>query len=164
MDEVGAHLAGRLGQGPETCRQLVEPGLVHLCGLEQLRLLGAEDGQVAIVLSQGEPSEIETQCGHFGLETVISLDGPGLAPQRSHLPGDLTKKILKTDHVLVGPLQTPLTAFLPAAMLQNPRRLLDHGAVFLGRSIENLADLVLANDHMLMCANTGVGEEVLNVE
>ena len=53
---------------------------------------------------------------------------------------------------------------LRRAVLQDAGGLLDDEAPLLGLGVEHGVDLALADDHVLLAADAGVGEQLLDVE
>src|SRR5215217_2186730 len=60
--------------------------------------------------------------------------------------------------------QAALGLLLALAVLEDPGRLFDDRPALLGAGVEHRVDLTLADDHVLLAADTGVGQQILDVE
>ena len=64
----------------------------------------------------------------------------------------------------LGGRQAALGLLLAAPELQHAGRLFDDQPPLLGTGVEDGVDLALADDHVLLAADTGVREQLLDVE
>ena len=61
-------------------------------------------------------------------------------------------------------LQPALGPLAPLAELQDPGGFLDDAAAVFGPGVEHRVELALPDDHVLLAADAGVGEQLLDVE
>ena len=73
-------------------------------------------------------------------------------------------QVLQTQQVLLARLEAALGPFPPAPELEDPGGLFDHHAPVLRSGLEDRVELALAHDHVLLAADSGVGEKLLDVE
>ena len=88
----------------------------------------------------------------------------GLALQRTELTADLSQQVLDPRQVRLGGGQPALGALLATAVLQDTRRLLDDQAALLGAGVEDAVDVALGDDDVLLTADAGVAQQLLDVE
>ena len=88
----------------------------------------------------------------------------GLALERAQLAADLAQEVLDAQQVRLGGVEPALGLLLALAELQDAGGLLDDRAALLGSGVEHRVDLALADDHVLLAADAGVGEQLLHVE
>jgi len=82
----------------------------------------------------------------------------------AHLAAHLTNEVAQSFEVLLGCRETSLGALLAASVLQDTGRLLDDRATILRGGIKDGVELALADDHVLLTPDTGVAQELLDVE
>jgi hypothetical protein len=88
----------------------------------------------------------------------------GLFLQRTQLATHLSLKVLQSGHIGFSRRKPPFCSFLPSTKLEYPSRLFDnHPTVFWTR-VENLVYLPLRHYHVLLTANPGVTQKVLDIE
>ena len=87
----------------------------------------------------------------------LALEGPDLA-------FELAEDVLQALHVTVGPLESAQRAVLAKAVLEDAGGFLDDGTMVLWLGVEDRGELALAHDDVLVSADTGVGQELLDVE
>src|SRR5579863_608751 len=88
----------------------------------------------------------------------------GLALERSDLALHLPEQVAEPVEVLLGGGQAAFGTLPTTAVLEDPGRLLDHGASVLGARIEDRTELALAHDHVLLAPHPRVREQLLDVE
>ena len=88
----------------------------------------------------------------------------GLALERPQLPAHLTQQVGEAQQVALGRLEPALGLLAALAELQDARRFLDDRPAVLGPGVEHGVELALADDHVLLAADAGVGEQLLDVE
>ena len=117
----------------------------------------AEGGELAARL---EPAEVL----ELGDEVAVAAGGIGLALERPELAADLAQEVLQAGEVALGGRQLALGLLLATAELQDAGGLLDDEAALLGTGVEDGVDLALADDDVLLAADAGVGQQLLDVE
>ena len=100
----------------------------------------------------------------LGDEAAVAAGGVGLALERAELAAHLAEQVLRRSEVALGGLEPALGLLLALAELQDAGRLLDDRPAVLGPGVEHRVDLALADDHVLLAADAGVGEQLLDVE
>ena len=88
----------------------------------------------------------------------------GLALQGTQLPAHFSQEILDPQQVRLGGVESAFGLLLALAELQDAGGLLDDRSTLLGSGVEHGVDLALADDHVLLAADTGVREQFLHVE
>ncbi len=88
----------------------------------------------------------------------------GLLLERSQLAAHLAQQVLQPDQAGLGRLEAPLGALLAPAELEDAGRLLDDQAAVLGSGVEDGVEVALGDDHVLLAADAGVGQQLLDVE
>ena len=94
----------------------------------------------------------------------MAAGGVGLALERAELAAHLAEQVLEPGEVALGGGQPALGLLLALAVLQDAGGLLDDQAPLLGPGVEHGVDLALADDHVLLAADAGVGQQLLDVE
>ena len=87
-----------------------------------------------------------------------------LALERTKLPAHLSLKILQAHEVRLRRLDPPFGPLTAAAELEYPGSLLDDGPPVFRAGLQDGVELALAHDDVLLPANAGVGEQLLDVE
>ena len=135
--------------------------LLALCeiatGLHPLPLAPAELFDLAT-------GEVETDRVDLGDETVVAAGGVGLAFERPQLAPDLAQEIGEAQEVALGRLEPAFGLLLALAELQDPGGFFDDRPPVLGPRVQHRVELALPDDHVLLAADAGVGEEVLDIE
>ena len=108
--------------------------------------------------------EVTAQRGELGDEVAVAAGGVGLALERAQLAAHLAQQVLEADEVALGGGQPALGLLLAPAVLEDAGGLLDDEAAVLGPGVEDGVDLALADDHVLLAADAGVGQQLLDVE
>ena len=88
----------------------------------------------------------------------------GLLLEGAELAAHLPQQVLEADQAGLGRLQPALGLLLAPAVLQDPGRLLDDQAPFFGPGVEDGVEVALGHDHVLLAADAGVGQQLLDVE
>ena len=103
-----------------------------------------------------------------GLELVHEVAVPAgrvsLLLEGSQLAADFAEQVLQTLQAALGRLEAPLRLLLAAPVLEDAGGLLDHEPAVLGPGVEDGVQVALRHDDVLLAADTGVGEELLDVE
>ena len=129
--------------------------------------LGAGGGAVGQAPGEGgelAPGEEHLQRAQLGDEVAVAAGGVGLALERAELAAHLAQEVAEPGEVALGGGEPALGLLLALAVLQDAGRLLDDEAAVLGPGVEHGVDLALADDHVLLPADAGVGEQLLDVE
>ena len=150
LDHLGVE-AGQLG---------LERGL-RLRGLDargsEARELGPQAGDLAA-------GDVHAQGAELGDELAVAAGGLGLALERAQLAAHLAQQVLHAQQAGLGGVEAALGLLLALAVLQHAGGLLDDRPALLGPGVEHGVDLALADDHVLLAADAGVGEQLLDVE
>ena len=158
-------LLGRLG---------LQGGLAPLGGRE-----GLFDGGVPLAyggLVDGlllEPSaerhQVVGKKAYAGVAQVGLDDGGpagdlGLASEGLELSAQLGGEVLDAREVGLHRVQLAQGLLLALAVLENARGLLDDRAAAFGTGVQDAVELALADDHVHLAADAGVGQQLLDVE
>ena len=163
--EVGRAAGAQAGLGRQDLG--VEPGQVPPHGLVLLAQVPLLDGQaLQPPLQAGDlpAGDVDPQRGQLGDHLAVAAGGLGLALQRAQLAADLAQQVLDPQQVGLGGVEPALGLLLALAELEDAGRLLDDGPPVLRAGVEDGVDLALADDHVLLAADAGVAEELLDVE
>ena len=87
----------------------------------------------------------------------LALEGADLAAHLAHQVAQALEVLRRGGQPALGPLASP-------TVLQHPGRLLDDGPAVLGTGVEHGVELALADDHVLLAADTRVAQQLLDVE
>ena len=71
---------------------------------------------------------------------------------------------MRRKQVAFGRFEPPLRLLLALAELQDAGGLFDDRPAILGTRVQHRVELALADDHVLLAADAGVGEQLLDVE
>ena len=104
------------------------------------------------------------QRRQLGDELAVAAGRLGLALERAQLAAHLAQQVLHAQQVGLGGVEPALGLLLALAVLQDAGGLLDDRPAVLGAGVEHGVDLALADDHVLLAADAGVGEQLLDVE
>ena len=88
----------------------------------------------------------------------------GLALQRRELTAHLAQQIVEPQEVALGRLEPTFGALVPLAELEDAGGLLHDRVPVLGVGIEHRVELTLSHDHVLLTADAGVRQQLLDVE
>ena len=94
----------------------------------------------------------------------MTAGGLGLALERAQLATNLAEQVLEAQQIGLGGVEPTLGLLLALAILEDAGGLFDDAAPFLGPGVEHSVDLALADDDVLLTADTGVGQQFLDVE
>ena len=97
-------------------------------------------------------------------ELAVAAGGLGLALERAQLAAHLAQQVLHPQQAGLGGVEAALGLLLALAVLQHAGGLLDDRPALLGAGVEHGVDLALADDHVLLAADAGVGQQLLDVE
>ena len=100
----------------------------------------------------------------LGDQVAVAAGGIGLTLERAELAPDLAQQVLDAQQVGLGGVEPTLGLLLALAVLEDARGLLDDAAPVFGPGVEHGVDLTLADDHVLLAADAGVAEQLLDVE
>ena len=115
-------------------------------------------------VASSRPARNTCSARQLGDEVAVAAGGVGLALERPELAAHLAQEVAEAGEVALGGGEAALGLLLALAVLQDAGRLLDDEAALLGPGVEHRVDLALADDHVLLAADAGVGEQLLDVE
>ena len=104
------------------------------------------------------------QLGEFFDQRAVAFRCLCLPFERPELTTDFAQEVLHSKKVRFGGIESTLGLFLPLAKLENARCLFDDRTPVFGTSVQHCVDLTLADDHVLLTADTGVAQQLLHVE
>ena len=110
------------------------------------------------------PREVDLQRAELGDQIAVATCRVGLALERSELTAHLAKQILHAQQAGLGGVETTLGALLATAELQHAGGFFDDRSTLFGAGVQHRVDLALADDHVLLTADTRVAEQLLHVE
>jgi len=125
---------------------------------------GGAGGEPGLDDSQLPTGQVAAQGGEVGDQAVMAPGGVGLLLQRTQLAADLAQQVTQAHQGLLGGFQPSLRALLATPVLEDAGRLLDDHPAVLGAGAENGVEVALGDDHVLLAADTAVGEQLLDVE
>ncbi len=182
VHQTAAAFAQGLGAGEDVGDVVVARNRERVLGLEHLRVertqlhahvlfalreIAARVDPLALAAAELldlASGEMEPDRVDLGDEPVVAASRVGLAFERPQLPADLAQQIGEAQEVAFGRLEPAFGLLLALAELQDPGRFLDDRPAVLGSRVEHRVELALADDDVLLAADAGVGEEVLDVE
>ena len=132
-----------------------------------LRVLGT---RVAQALDPGlqaadlVPGEVEADRAQLLDQPAVATGRVGLTLQRRELAAHLAEEVVEPQQVALGGLEPSLGPLASLPELQDPGRFLDDAAAVFGPGVQHRVELALADDHVLLAADPGVGEQLLDVE
>ena len=132
-----------------------------------LRVLGACVAQAFDARLQAAdlvPGEMEADRAQLLDQSTVAARRVGLTLQRRELAAHLAEEVVEPKQVAFGALQPALGPLAPLPELQDPGGFLDDAATVFGPRVEHRVELTLPDDHVLLPADPGVGEQVLDVE
>ena len=151
---MGRQLRGRLGQSGG--------GVLVLAAQARLDVIGAgEFGTPGHQIVSGQPQPGVTQVGLDGLCATGHL---GLAAQRLELAAQFGGEVGQPGHVGGRGIQLAQRLFLALAVLEHPGGFLDESPAVLRAGFQDLRQPALADDDVHLPADTGVTEQLLDVE
>ncbi len=133
-------------------------------------LLGVLVAGVVQALEPGLPSrdlvtgQVQTDRAQLGFDAAVTPRRVGLLLERPELTGDLTDEVVEAQQIALGGFEAPLGAFPALAELEHAGRFLDDAAAVVGVGGQHLVELALADDDVLLAADPGVGQQLLDVE
>ena len=121
---------------------------------------------LALGLQPGDlvAGEVEADRAQLLDQAAVAAGGVGLALQRRELAPDLAQQVVEAQEVALGGLEPALGPLAPLAELQDAGGFLDDRPAVLGAGVEHRVELALPDDHVLLAADAGVGEQLLDVE
>jgi len=112
----------------------------------------------------------DLSAGHEHLQRAKFGDEPFVAARRfcltfewAELTAHLAEQVLQPQQVRLGGIEPTLGLLLALAVLEDSGRLFDDAAPVLRSGVEDRIDLTLADDHVLLAADAGIGEHLLDV-
>ena len=120
--------------------------------------------ELALPPHQLPAGEVDPQSRQLRDQAPVASSGVGLTLERTQLPADLSEQVVDPGQVGLGGLKPTFGPLLATAVLQHARRLFDDEPALLGPGVEHPVDVPLRDDHVLLAADTAVGEELLDVE
>ena len=121
-----------------------------------------EPGCAATAISR--PARKICSARQLGDQVAVAAGRLGLALERAQLAAHLAEQVLDAQQVGLGGVEPALGLLLALAELEDAGGLLDDRPALLGPGVEHRVDLALADDHVLLAADAGVGEQLLHVE
>ena len=151
--------------------QPLDPRLVLLELLLQHLALAVALMLAASVLVEG-PAQADDLVGeqagprvaHDGRDRRRLARHLGLAAERLQLAPDLAREVGQAGQVRLHGVELAEGLLLAAAVLQDPRGLLDEAAPVLGARVQHGVELPLADDHVHLPAEARVAQQLLHVE
>ena len=125
---------------------------------------GAAVAQPALQRGELAAGEEQVEGAQLGDEVAVAAGGVGLPLERSQLAPHLAEEVAEAGEVALGGGEAALGLLLALAELQDAGGLLDDEAPLLGPGVEHRVDLALADDDVLLAADAGVGQQLLDVE
>ena len=108
--------------------------------------------------------EVEADRRRLGHQSAVATGGVGLALQWRQPSSHLSQQVVQPQQAGLGRFEASFGLLSPLAVLQDPGRLFDDGSPILGACVQHLIDLALADDDVLAAADTGVGQQVGDVQ
>ena len=108
--------------------------------------------------------EVQPDRAQFVDETAVTAGRVGLSLERCELTAHLAEQVVEAEEVALGGFETAFGTLTTLAEFQDPGRLLDDRAPVLGSRVQHRIELALPDDHVLLPADAGVGEQFLDVE
>ena len=123
----------------------------------------------AALLARLEPldlatGEVQRDCTEIGNDSVVAARGVGLALERPQLAPDLAQQVSQAQEVAFGRFEAALRLLAALAELQDPGGFLDDRPAVFGTGVQHRVELALTHDHVLLAADAGIGEQLLDVE
>ena len=108
--------------------------------------------------------QASTCVAQLGLHGRGPLCGTCLFAQRTQLPGQFCTQVLQTVEVGLQAVEFADGFFFAPAVFENARGLFDDPAALKRIGVQNLVQLSLADDHVHFFAQTGIGQQLLNIQ
>ena len=146
--------------GVEGDQLSLQPGLLvgrSNAGLGQGGQLGAQGGDLP-------PGDVDAQSTELGGQLTMSLGRLGLAFEGPQLAADLAEQVLQSQEVRFGGVEAALRLLFALAVLEDAGGLLDDRPALFRASVEYGVDLALADDDVLLAADPGIGQQLLDIE
>ena len=132
---------------------LVQPGPLG----RRRHVAVVESGELPADQVQAQRPELLGQRGVRAGRGGLALEGP-------HLAAHLAQQVTEALEVLFGGRQPALGPLAATPVLQDAGGLFDHGPPVLGTGVQDAVELALADDDVLLTADAGVREQLLDVE
>ena len=110
------------------------------------------------------PGEVQADRLELGREPVVAARRVGLALERSQLPAHFAQQVGEAQQVAFGRLEPALGLLAALPEFQDARGLFDDRPPLLGARVQHGVELTLPDDHVLLAADTGVRQQLLDVE
>jgi hypothetical protein len=135
-------------------------------GLGSAQLLTGPGGRGEAGLDGDElaAGEVATKGLELGHEVPVAPRRVGLLLEGAKLTADLTQEVLQALQAALRRLEAALGLLLAAPVLEDARGFLDDQASILRPGVEDGVEMALRDDHVLLAADAGVGEQFLDVE
>ena len=124
----------------------------------------AVGGESCAQIGDIAPGEMDSERGEFLDEIAMTTRRLGLLFQGAETAAHLAHEVLDPGEVAVGGGETAFGSVLSLPELQDAGGLLDDRPAILGAGVEHGIDLALADDHVLLTADTTVGQQFGDVE
>ena len=108
--------------------------------------------------------EEDLQAIQLGHKISVPASSVGLAFQRPQLAAHLAQQVLHAQQAGFGGVETAFGLLLAPPILQHSGGFLDDRSAVLGAGVEHRVDLALAHDHVLLATDTGIAEQLLDVQ
>ena len=108
--------------------------------------------------------QVDPKRGELADQVAVAASGIGLSLQRLELSTDFTEQILQPGQVRFSRLKPTFALLLPTTIFEHASGFFDDRAAVFRASVENGIDLALRNDDVLLATNTGIAQEILDVE
>ena len=131
-------------------------GAVEL-GRGERRQPGAQGGQLA-------PGDVDPQRGELADQLAVAARRLRLTFERAELAAHLAQQVLDAHEAGLRGVEAALRLLLALAVLEHAGGLFDDRPAVLRASVEHGVDLALADDHVLLAADAGVGQQLLHVQ
>ena len=178
LAQPGQREPGLLGRGPARAGPRAAPprgaaSVSRACGDLGLDLLAARDQDRLVghlLLQRGARGDqvVGQQPGAGVADVGLHGRGPaghlGLPAERLELAPDLGEQVVEPGQVALGGVELAERLLLALAVLEDAGGLLDEAAPVLGGRVQDRVELALADDHVHLAADAGVGQQLLDVE
>ena len=124
----------------------------------------AERGQLRAQAGDLATGDVDPQRRQLADQVAVTAGRLGLALQRPQLAADLAQQVLDAQQAGLGGVEPALGLLLALAELEDAGGLLDDRPALLGAGVEDGVDLALADDDVLLAADAGVRQQLLDVE